>query len=214
MKYHLGCGSVYLNGYCNVDFPPENHNVNKNIKVDLYTNILTMEMQRCSEIRSSHVFEHFNYTDSLFLLYRWYKHLTINGLLRINIPDVEALSKALTEASIEKSFRIIRYLYGSHEDTWAYHINGWTDKTLSYALNNIGFMISSINKTGSINSDHPNCSIELFAVKKEEKSDIELIKSITSLFRLYKNGDTEFENSLESYFQEKFTERINVVYPQ
>lgn len=214
MKYHLGCGSIYLDGYHNVDFPLENHNVNKNIKVDQYANILTMNMHTCSEVRSSHVFEHFNYIDSLFLLYRWYKHLIINGLLRINIPDVEALSKALSGASIEKSFRIIRYLYGSHEDVWAFHINGWTEKTLSYALSNIGFMITSINKTGSIDNDHPNCSIELYAVKKEEKSDSELIKSVTSLFRLYKNGDTEFENNLESYFQEKFVERIKAIYPQ
>lgn len=207
MRYHLGCGSFYLEGYHNVDFPPEEHTVNKDIKVDQYADILTMSMEKCSEIRSSHVFEHFNYYDSLYLLYKWYTALEINGILRINLPDVERLSEALKNASVEKSFRIIRYLYGSHEDSWAYHINGWTEKTLSYVLSNMGFKIISVNRTGDVNNDYPNCSIEI-TVQKISKMDPKEV--LLSVFDSYKNGNTEFENNLADHLQKEFLSRIEM----
>lgn len=207
MKYHLGCGSIYIEGYHNVDFPPENHVVNKDIKVDQYANILSMKMQSCSEIRSSHVFEHFSYIDSLFLLYKWYCALSMGGLLRVCLPDVQALAFELNNASIEKSFKIIRYLYGSHEDSWAYHINGWTKQTLSYVLEKVGFIITRTDQLRSGDSEHPNCSLEIFAEKiTDNKKEVENV--ILSLFRLYKNGETDFENSLERHFQKEFLNKI------
>ena len=204
MKYHLGCGGIYLEGYCNVDFPPENHTVNKNVKVDQYANILTIEMQPCSEIRSNHVFEHFSYVNSMILLYRWYNALEFGGLLRINVPDVYALALELNNAPVEKSFKIIRYLYGSHEDPWAYHINGWTHHTLSYVLEKIGFKIVSISHHKSGDNEHPNCSVEVFAEKNSNKNNEEVKEAILTLFRLYKNGDTDFENRLEDHFKKEF----------
>ena len=60
MKYHLGCGETYLDGYCNVDFPPENRTAQKQTRVDLEADLLVMPYGPCEEIRSSHVFEHFN----------------------------------------------------------------------------------------------------------------------------------------------------------
>lgn len=210
MRYHLGCGSIYIEGYHNVDFPPENHIVNKNIRVDQYANILTMKMQQCSEIRSSHVFEHFNYMDSLYLLYKWYNVLSIGGTLRICLPDVEALALELNNASVEKSFRIIRYLYGSHEDHWAYHVNGWTKKTLPYVLEKIGFKIVQVNQFGSRDSEYPNCSLEIFAEKSTNKNKENIKEIILSLFMLYKNGDTEFESSLEKHFQNNFLNRLKL----
>lgn len=208
MKYHLGCGSIYLEGYHNVDFPSENHNVNKNIKVDQYADILTMQMQKCSEIRSSHVFEHFSYVNSLVLLYKWYRALEIGGVLKICLPDVEALAAELYSASVEKSFRIIRYLYGSHEDTWAYHINGWTKKTLSYVLDKIGFRVLSTNQTVFGDNDHPNCSLEIISDKVVCKEDRELKEAILSLFKLYKAAETPFENMLEEHLKKEFLNKV------
>lgn len=208
MKYHLGCGSIYLEGYCNVDFPPGNHSVNNSVKVDQYANILTMQMNKCSEIRSSHVFEHFSYVNSMVLLYKWYGALELGGILRICLPDVEALSAELSNASVDKSFKIIRYLYGSHEDPWAYHINGWTQKTLSYVLGKIGFRVCSVNQTKAGDSEHPNCSLEIISDKVTDKPDKDVREEILSIFKLYKNGDTGFENSLEEHFKKEFLSKI------
>lgn len=210
MRYHLGCGSIYLEGYHNVDFPMDKHTVNRSIRVDEYANIISMKLLPCSEIRSSHVFEHFSYIDSMYLLYKWYNALEIDGILRICIPDVQALSFELHDASVEKSFKIIRYLYGSHEDLWAYHINGWTSKTLSYVLEKIGFKVLQANQFRSGDSEHPNCSIEIFAEKKTKSSKEEIEKIILSLFQLYKNGNTDFENNLEEHFKKEFSNKIKL----
>lgn len=116
-------GSQYMEGYCNVDFPPTHHNVNHDIKVDLYANILEMKYEKCEEIRSAHLFEHFNYFETFALLYKWTNALEMNGTLIIDIPDLEALCRAYLAADTKTKFLVARYLFGSHEAEWAYHIN-------------------------------------------------------------------------------------------
>jgi hypothetical protein len=209
MKYHLGCGSIYLPGYTNVDFPSSMHLVNTNVTADIYADILKMPLNKCQEIRSSHVFEHFSYVSSMYLLFKWYNALEVGGLLRIALPDVERLSQALIGASVEKSFRIIRYLYGSHEDPWAYHINGWTEKTLSYILDTMGLSVVEISRTGEVNSDYPNCSLDILSIKKDEKDKKDLLDIMLNFFKFYKNGDTDFENKLEIYFKQKLSSLVN-----
>ena len=137
MKYHLGCGAKYFDGYVNVDFPQEKQTIVQ-VKADIYDSLLTLKYEPCDEIRSHHVFEHFNYIESMALLIKWTQALQIKGLLRIDVPDLEALCKALLETYkshyVLKSFRVIRLLLGSHESDWAYHTNGWNPITLSYIL--------------------------------------------------------------------------------
>jgi hypothetical protein len=208
MKYHLGCGSIYLDGYLNVDFPREQHTVNNSVKADLYTDIKSMTMVKCSEIRSSHVFEHFNYVDSFYLLYKWYVALEVQGRLIIKVPDIEALSKALSTATLEQSFRIIRYMYGSHEAKWAYHINGWTPQMLSHTLLIMGFTIEEIKKTMDGNSSYPNYSMEVISKKQNELPNKEVLSALLSLFKLYKNGDTDFERTLDEYLQNELIKKL------
>lgn len=208
MRYHLGCGSIYLDGYVNVDFPPDQHTVNSSVKVDMYADLMSMTLERCSEIRSSHVFEHFNYVDSFYLLYKWFLALEVHGRLIIRVPDVEALSKALSVATLEQSFRIIRYMYGSHEAVWAYHINGWTSQTLTYVLTALGFSVCEVSKAIGGSESYPNYSLEIVSEKKKEVLDTEVQSSLLNLFKLYKNGDTEFENNLEKYLQGELIKKL------
>ena len=83
MKYHLGCGTRYLDGYVNVDNPPSKHSI-ANVKADIYGDLITVSLDPCEEIRSHHVFEHFNYMESLALLVKWTRALKIEGD-RVNI---------------------------------------------------------------------------------------------------------------------------------
>lgn len=208
MKYHLGCGSNYLNGYLNVDFPSENHNVNHNIKADLYTDILEMDYQECEEIRSSHFFEHFNYFNTFVLLYKWTEKLNIAGKLIIDLPDLEELCKAYLEGDIKTKFIVARYMYGSHEADWAYHINGWSKETLSYILQELGYEIININKYGLFNEEKPNCGITITATLNKKYNKDEVANKLIKIFDLYKNGNTDFENRLCLYFTEKFNSKI------
>jgi len=204
MKYHLGCGGTYLNGYVNVDFPPTEHTIQQSLRADIYADILTMNYQPCEEIRSRHFFEHFNYIDSMVLLYRWTKALDIGGRLFIDLPDIDALCRAMLNGSIEKKFRTIRYMYGSHEAKWAYHINGWSSETLEYTLSRLGYTIKEVRKYGDPNSDFPNCGVEVFATVQQKKSDDELKHIVRDILSLYRNGDNETENNLWNIFNTQF----------
>lgn len=201
MKYHLGCGSHYLQGYLNVDFPPSEHKVNHNIRVDLYSNLLEMKYEPCDEIRCHHVFEHFSYVDAFFLLRQWTLAMNIGGLLWVDVPDVQALAKALgTPGLWEKDFRIMRYLYGSHEAKWAYHINGWTPRMLSHVMEAIGYTPQSPECYGDPESAFPNCGVHVKARLTEKLGVTVIDAKLKQMLSLYKNGDTEFEQSLHALF--------------
>jgi hypothetical protein len=175
LKYHLGCGLNYLPGYTNVDFPQESHSI-ITIKADIYANLLDMKYEPCEEIRSHHVFEHFNYIESMALLVRWTQVLEQNGTLIIDVPDLEVLCREYVDAvnrrHIKKAFKIIRLLFGSHESDWAYHINGWSPLTLDYVLEKFGYDCLNNIPYGDASSDFPNCGIKMGFVKKENKNDL------------------------------------------
>lgn len=201
MKYHLGCGSQYLKGYTNVDFPPENHNVNHDIVADIYINILTMRYENdCDEIRSHHFFEHFNYFDTFVLLFNWTRDLKLGGKLVIDLPDLEELCKAYLSADVKTKFIITRYMFGSHEADWAYHINGWSKDTLEFVLKELGYKIQSVNKYGDFKDPKPNCGVTITAILDQKYNANDLLNKLISFLNLYKNGDTDFENRLCNYF--------------
>ncbi len=209
MRYHLGCGSKYLEGYVNVDFPPEQHIVNQDVKVDLYSDLLQMEYEPCDEIRSHHVFEHFSYVDAMFLLRQWTVSLNPGGMLCIDVPDVRALAQALAQSNtVEVDFRVIRYLYGSHEASWAYHISGWTPRMLSHVLKIIGYDGIDTARYGSSTEPYPNCGfcVKGTAQTKLKGSDVD--RGMRNIFELYLNGDTDFERSLCEYLLNEYTKRV------
>jgi hypothetical protein len=200
VKYHLGCGSHYLEGYLNVDFPDANHNVNHDIRADLYTDILQMHYEECEEIRSHHFFEHFNYFDTFALLYKWTNALKSGGKLTIDLPDLEELCRAYLSADTKTKFLVARYLYGSHEADWAYHINGWSKETLEIVLQSLGYIIQDVQKYGSYTDKQPNCGLTISSILQNKPNPTEMKNSLIQLLALYKNGNTEFENSLCDYF--------------
>jgi len=201
IKYHLGCGEKYFEGYINVDYPQSQHTV-ANIKADIYENLLKLKYESCQEIRSHHVFEHFNYIESMALLVKWTKALTLEGLLRIDVPDLEALCSSLLESYkngyILKSFKVLRLLFGSHESDWAYHINGWTPQTLSYVLERFGYEAQLPRHYGNPQADFPNCGVDMLFIKKEEKSNIvEIAKEILNFYT------DPVEDPLRQYFHKE-----------
>jgi predicted SAM-dependent methyltransferase len=190
-----------MEGYVNVDFPPENHNVNHDIKVDLYANILKMEYQKCEEIRSHHFFEHFNYFETFALLFKWTAALEKEGILIIDVPDLEGLCRSYLAADTETKFLVARYLFGSHEAEWAYHINGWSEKTLGHVLMDLGYSVEDVKQYGSPNTPQPNCGLTMTFRKKIEYPKHEIISKLSKMLELYKNGNTDFENKLGEYFK-------------
>ena len=206
IKYHLGCGTQYKDGYVNIDNPPSEHSI-ANVRADVYGDLITVPLEACSEIRSHHVFEHFNYMESLALLVKWARALEVGGLLIIDIPDLEVLAQELL-SSIQKNevirtFKIVRLMYGSHEAEWAYHINGWSLRSLSHVLEKMGFEGVAAGRYGDHTAIFPNCGIGMQFKKIAIVENIEKIAE--NLLAFY----TELPAQQDLY--EEFKKQFNIL---
>lgn len=143
MKLHLGCGENYLIGYHNVDYPSDNHTVQKNAVADQFCDIrnLSFPEKAIEEIRSHHLFEHFPRQVALALLCKWTKWLKIGGILHIETPDFDRsiVAYLLPWTSYDEKEQIIRHLFGSHEASWAAHWDGWHEKRFKKILSELGY---------------------------------------------------------------------------
>ncbi|MHB8904501.1 MAG: glycosyltransferase [Melioribacteraceae bacterium] len=143
LKLHLGCGEKYIGGYVNIDYPPSEHSVQTKTKVDYYSDITKLSFgdNSVDEIRLHHVFEHFPRPQALALLVKWSMYLKIGGMLHIETPDYEACSIKFFDKNLSFQERqvILRHLFGSHEEKWAVHYDGWYRDKFVYILKLLGY---------------------------------------------------------------------------
>lgn len=142
MKLHLGCGGVYLDGYHNVDLPPDEHGVQADIRPDEYADItaLSYEPGTIEEVRLHHVFEHFSRPLALRLLVDWYEWLAPGGQVTIETPDFARCARwYLLRPTARSRGRILRHVFGSHEAAWAVHWDGWDRPRFKLVLGRLGY---------------------------------------------------------------------------
>ncbi len=167
MKLHLGCGERYLDGYTNIDYPKSEHSVQQNTKVDRYADIsqLAFPTGTIEEVRLHHVFEHFSRPVATAFIATWSQWLRSEGKLRIEVPDLQMMSKILTNTRIPLKERRVaeRHLFGSHEAHWAVHWCGYDEDMFRDLLNRFGFYVSNVER----NSWMGTHNLEVFAVKRE-----------------------------------------------
>jgi SAM-dependent methyltransferase len=140
MKLHLGCGGTYLAGYINIDFPTSDSTIMP-VKADIYQDIRTLEYPENSidEIRSHHVFEHFERVEALKILLKWRKWLKPGGKLVIETPDMFWCSLLYVLAPFFFKQRLGRHLFGSQEASWAKHLDFWDKAKFKKVLTAFGF---------------------------------------------------------------------------
>ena len=173
MKLHLGCGTRYLEGYVNVDFPAAEHTVQAGLQADLYADITALSYPAGSveEVRLHHVFEHFSRPVALALLCRWRDWLAPGGRLRIETPDLMASARLLVSPfrSYDKKQQVIRHLFGSHEARWAIHWDGWYRERFAVTLRALGYREPRFRR----NRWGPLRNIEVFAEKGPQSFAVE-----------------------------------------
>lgn len=170
LRYHLGCGSIYMKGYVNVDFPESEHTVAE-IKADEYSDLRMMEFKPdVVEIRSHHVFEHFGFVDSIALLIKWTLALQKGGVLSIGVPDPQKIVEGMGKLKGFQEAIAMRLLFGSQEAKWAYHINGWSPRLLTSVLLMLGYHIETVESYDGPRVDFPNCWFCVDASKQEIQS--------------------------------------------
>ena len=131
-----------MEGYVNVDFPPESQSVLDTSRADLYADLteLAYEPHTVSEVRLHHVFEHFDRPTALRLLLDWYDWLEPGGTLTIETPDFERCARAFfTPWRRRRRGVVLRHLFGSHEAAWAAHWDGWYEAKFRRHLEALGF---------------------------------------------------------------------------
>lgn len=139
-KLHLGCGNIYINGWCNVD-------VIKTGSTDLVLDIASLpgiKPDSIKQIYSCHSLEHFSTKDIPVILKRWYEVLNRGGALRISVPDLDAITRIyqnnLSHFQVRGNQPWIALFYGGQKDSYDFHKTGFNFQYLKNLLEDIGFV--------------------------------------------------------------------------
>jgi predicted SAM-dependent methyltransferase len=199
VRLHLGCGEVYLEGFINIDFPPESHTVQISSQADEFADItnLTYPEESVSEIRLHHVFEHFNRATATRLLIQWYLWLEDEGQLILETPDFEKCVRKMYSplTSIRKRSVIMRHIFGSQEAHWAIHQDGWDKKKYEVTLTSLGYKILHVKRS----SWKSTYNITVVAAKQSPfRSKQQLIEAGKDLLRTNLVDYSESESRLYS----------------
>ncbi|MGV3278411.1 class I SAM-dependent methyltransferase [Rickettsiales bacterium LUAb2] len=142
VKLHLGCGAKYFNGWINIDakeeeFPGDNSN-----KVDIIynlTKLLPIENESVDFIFHDNFFEHLTFEDGLALLTDHYRVLKKGGVVRINQPDLETITKLYINDSFE-DLMIDNRTYREHysKERWGIDVNRNRCESINYCFRQVG----------------------------------------------------------------------------
>jgi hypothetical protein len=139
MKLNLGCGNKKIAGFINVD---EREDVEPDIVYDI-THI-SQRFDNVDLIYASHVIEHFPFKSTekceitcFDVLKDWHKTLKSGGILRLALPNFEAICKHYIFYNDIIPLRT--HLLGGQKYHSDFHLSCWDLKSLTTTLEAIGF---------------------------------------------------------------------------
>ena len=136
MKLHLGSGKRFLPDYIHVDLSDYEH-IDYRQSID---NLDNFKNESINEIYASHVFEYFDLDEARNVLKEWNRVLEKDGILRLAVPNFEALIKVYeTTGDLNK---ILGPLYGKWEvndNSYFYHKIVYDQELLTFLLKESGF---------------------------------------------------------------------------
>ncbi len=211
LRLHLGCGESHLQGYINIDFPGEQHTVQTKRTAEAFADITTLGLleQTVDEIRSHHLFEHFNRQIALALLCSWQYGLKKGGILVIETPDFEASVQVFFNNSYTYTQKQItlRHIFGSHEASWAMHYDGWYKEKFIHVLQSLGFKILSMQSGGS--TFIPNITIK---AQKEQHYELDVLqKKAKNLLRSHMVNNSESEEKMWHTWCNEFEKHLQKI---
>ena len=137
-KLHIG-GKVRTRGWEVIDATPGPH-------VDHVGNAKDLSRfasATFTDVYASHVLEHFDYKDEIFVtLVEWCRVLIPGGSLHVSVPDMDILARLFLERerlSKVDRFAVMRMIFGGHTDEYDYHVVGLNDEFLVDLLSKTGF---------------------------------------------------------------------------
>ena len=146
MKLHIGCGEKIIDGFVNVDIRPL---PGVQVVTDIH-NLSFFENEKVELIYCSHVLEHLSRNEYMTVLKNWYSVLNDGGVLRLAVPDIEAV---IEHYQTYKDLEILRgFLWGGQTYKENYHYCGWDFQTLKRDLLMAGF--SDVNTYDWRDTEH------------------------------------------------------------
>lgn len=124
MKLNLGSGSCPIEGYVNLD----------GNKGDSIAPLL-FDAGTVSEIRASHILEHFGHSESIEVLADWIGRLKLGGVLKIAVPDFDDL---IRRYNLGEQLNFEGIIMGGQCDERDYHKSIWTASKLRMILEGFG----------------------------------------------------------------------------
>ena len=125
LRLNIGAGDHSIPGYQSVDRADGE---------EAYP--LKAEDGSVSEIRASHVLEHFSHRDTLAVLADWHRALEPGGLIRIAVPDFQVIAEMYLDG---KPIQVEGYVMGGHVDHNDHHGALFDADTLADMLQTVGF---------------------------------------------------------------------------
>ncbi len=134
MKLHLGCGKRFIPGFIHIDtlsYPHIDH-------VALINELPFIENDVVELIYACHVVEHFKRNALRDVLIEWLRVLKPGGVLRIAVPDFEAISAVYQET--QRLDLVIGAVCGRQDHEYNIHYNIFDFQTLTSLLQDVGFV--------------------------------------------------------------------------
>lgn len=169
MKLHLGCGTVYLDGYVNLDCrpdyfasrcPPDVLEANRtsydryykqdfgtlpghvvvDVEHDIFAWPLPCDNESVDEIVMYQVLEHMPHYAVDRILDNIARVIRPGGTFLVSVPDVKQTARMLADAQNDKDEDwAIRLIHGTQRNAWSHHFCGYTSRTLRDLLSKHGF---------------------------------------------------------------------------
>ena len=134
MKLHIGCGQRYLVGYKHYDIRKIDDHIDF---VGRAEDLSQFEDETAEEIYACHLLEHFGRWKSDAALREWNRVLKTGGILRIAVPDFEAVVQEY--AKHHNLAGLMGLLYGGQDYDYNYHYEAFDFKYLRDKLTDNGF---------------------------------------------------------------------------
>jgi predicted SAM-dependent methyltransferase len=102
--------------------------------------------QSCTEAIAQDVLEHLPRAKASTALREWNRILALGGLLTLRLPSLERLLALFQERrTVPEHQTLIQCLYGTQGYRGDFHLNGFTELTLRYELDQAGFQVDNID---------------------------------------------------------------------
>ncbi|NDV26681.1 glycosyltransferase [Desulfovibrio sp. JC010] len=210
LRLHLGCGEQKLSGYINIDFPVQEHNIQRNPAADLFADLRLIDFpdESVDEVRLHHVFEHFDRQSALALLVRWHRWLKVGGRVVIETPDMRESAIQLTSTlPFQTRQAILRHVFGSHEADWALHLDGWDAEKFRLTLEALGFAVNCIEEKW----DRPPYLANVTAVGEKQKTfkQHQLLVAAREILSWSLVDQSPCETKKLDYWHEEFARKLH-----